>query len=124
MLKVTLEAWDAYWAAPVAKAVDPVSDLPAIRRLFTLYDERERCYRSVRVARMVQGSKGQPVVNPLYRQMSTLDAEIRALEDRYGLNPAARARLGIALTAAVAAFAALVGEGTDDEDDEDPREGA
>jgi P27 family predicted phage terminase small subunit len=43
----------------------------------------------------VRGSKGQQVLNPLARAVATFDAEIRALEDRFGLTPQARARLGV-----------------------------
>ena len=119
LLKTTRDAWAAYWASPVASVVDRASDMPAVRRLFTLYDERERCLRSARTSRLVAGSQGQPVLNPLYRHMSTLDAEVRMLEDRFGLTPAARARLGITLGEAVDRWAELLSN--DEPDDDDPR---
>jgi P27 family predicted phage terminase small subunit len=93
-----------------------VSDLAAIRRLFTLYDERERCLRSARTSRLVDGLQGQPVLNPLYRHMSILDAEIRTLEDRFGFTPAARARFGVSAVEAVDKWARLVSA----EDSQDP----
>lgn len=95
LLKVTREAWAAFWASPVAGAVDPVSDLAAVVRLFELRDERERCWRAVRSERLVVGSRGQPALNPLCRRVSTLDREITALEDRFGLSPLARLKLGV-----------------------------
>jgi P27 family predicted phage terminase small subunit len=121
LLKVTREAWAAYWSAPVASVVDRRSDLPAIRRLFTLYDERERCYRSARTARVVAGSQGQPVLNPLYKHMTTLDAEIRQMEDRFGLTPASKGRLGITLAEAVDQWWRLLPDDTDGDDTDDPR---
>ena len=95
LLKVTRDQWNAYWASPLAGAVEVGTDLPTIRRLFTLRDERERAYRGYRKARLVKGSQGQDVLNPLARQMSAMDTEIRQLEDRLGLTPKARAQLGI-----------------------------
>ena len=95
LLRVTRELWKSYWASAVAEVVERATDLPAIRRLFTLHDERERAYRAYRKDRLVEGSKGQPVVNPIARQMSSMDAEIRQLEDRLGLTPKARAQLGV-----------------------------
>lgn len=95
LLKVTRDDWDAYWSSPLAEAVEIGTDLPAIRRLFTLRDERERAYRGYRKERFVKGSQGQGVLNPLARHMSAMDTEIRQLEDRLGLTPKARAQLGI-----------------------------
>jgi phage terminase small subunit len=37
------------------------------------------------------------VLHPLGRMMGVMDSEIRQLEDRFGLNPLARARLGITI---------------------------
>jgi P27 family predicted phage terminase small subunit len=95
LLKTTREAWAAFWSSPVAAAVDRVSDLATLVRLFELRDERERCWRAVRSERLVLGSKGQPALNPLCRRVSTLDREITALEDRFGLSPLARLKLGV-----------------------------
>lgn len=44
---------------------------------------------------MVQGSTGQPVLNPLYKLIKQLDEELRQLEDRFGLNPKTRHLLGL-----------------------------
>jgi hypothetical protein len=94
LLAATQEAWSGFWSSPLASLVIP-ADLPGLRRLFQLHDERERAWRSYRRRRLVEGSQGQPVANPLFRVALGLEAEIRALEDRYGLSPSARLRLGI-----------------------------
>jgi P27 family predicted phage terminase small subunit len=74
------------------------ADLPALRRLFLLRDERERAHRKLKSERdTVRGSKGQPVAHPLVARVGALDVEIRHLETLFGLTPAARARLGLAL---------------------------
>lgn len=97
LLKVTRAAWNAYWSSPLADAVEIATDLPAIHRLFTLRDERERALRAYRKKRVVKGSQGQPVVNPVWSSAQKMDSEIRQLEDRLGLTPKARAQLGITL---------------------------
>lgn len=100
LLKATREQWRKYWESPVAEAVDRSSDMPAVERLFQLCDERLRAYRGYRKERLVEGSQGQPVLNPLASVIQKCDQEIRALEDRLGLNPKARLQLGITMTEA------------------------
>lgn len=120
LLKLTRQLWSDYWRSALALVVQLGTDMPAVRRLFTLYDERERAYRAYRKERLVLGSEGQRVLNPLGRQMCRFDAEIRQLEDRLGLTPRSRLQLGIVYGEA---------KGSLDEinrsleiDDQDPRE--
>jgi len=89
--------WQAFWTSPLAAALLPVTDEPAVRRLFGLRDERERMMRGIRRQRLVPGARGQPRANPLYAQLASFDSEIRQLEDRIGLTPQARLKLGISL---------------------------
>ncbi|MDQ3380557.1 MAG: hypothetical protein M3546_09575 [Actinomycetota bacterium] len=97
LLAATRQAWEGFWASEVATAVDASSDMPAIVRLFTLLDERERALRIYRRARLVSGSQGQPVLSPAFKAIAVLDSEIRQLEDRFGLTPRARAALGLTI---------------------------
>lgn len=115
-LKVTKDAWSTLWGHGLAGAYE-ATDLPALRRLFGLRDQRARFEMAVVRQPLVPGSQGQEVLNPLARQISTIDAEIRALEDRFGLSPAARLRLGITLGEAARTLADLAA-GLDDDDDE------
>jgi hypothetical protein len=126
--------WDEFWASDVALLMQP-SDFAAVRRLFLLRDERERCYREIRKTKTTRlilaealkvgavgelrheiddegethsyievrhdgrigiGSQGQMVLSPWARDLRSIDAEIRQLEDRFGLNT--RARVGIGAT--------------------------
>lgn len=88
-----LEDWETFWTTDVAGAVAE-SDLPALYRLFDLRDEIERLMAVAKLEPMTQGSTGQLVVNPAYKQADTFRSEVRQLEDRFGLNPSARAKLG------------------------------
>ena len=91
----TVERWNDFFSSPVASQVD-VSDRGALRRLFRLYDEIERLWEAVEeTGRVVEGSQGQPRPNPLFKQIEGFQAEARQLEDRFGLSPMARFRLGV-----------------------------
>ena len=63
MLAATRAQWADFWTADVAKLVTS-GDLPALRRLFSLYDERARLHTAGKRQRLVTGSTGQPVLNP------------------------------------------------------------
>jgi len=94
-LKITKLWWEDFWNSDLATAIDHKSDQSAVYRLATLIDERERVYKQAKKDRLVVGSQGQVVLNPLYSAMLKLDAEIRQLEDRIGMNPKSRVSLGI-----------------------------
>jgi P27 family predicted phage terminase small subunit len=117
-LATTGASWVRLWSSPLAQVYD-VTDLPALERLFDLLDRRERYVRAVRHKPMVEGSQGQPVAHPLARQVPVLDAEIRQMEDRFGLTPAARLKLGITFGAAQQTLADLNAALADDGEDDD-----
>ncbi len=94
-LRATAAQWEAYWASPIGRLADPATDLPVIERLFSLRDERERAYRAYRKRRVMAGSRGCPRLNPAWEVIAAADAEIRELEDRFGLTPWARMQLGM-----------------------------
>jgi P27 family predicted phage terminase small subunit len=97
LLKATRDDWRTLWAQPVASLYSE-ADIPALRRLFLLRDERERTAREIRKdGATADGSKGQPVAHPLLARVAGIDAEVRQLEVLFGLAPAARARLGLAI---------------------------
>jgi hypothetical protein len=114
-----MPAGETFWTSSVSGLVEE-ADQPAVRRLFTLYDERERALRAFRRARFLAGSKGQPVLNPLARLMLVLDAEIRKLEEVFGIGPVARLKAGIAFAEATRSLQDLNDALTSDEH-EDPR---
>lgn len=117
----TVERWSVFWTSPLASQVEQ-SDQGAFRRLFWIYDELERLREAIEVTgRVVEGSQGQPRPNPLYKQVESFQAEARQLEDRFGLSPLSRLRLGITFADAQASLdglnarlAAKVAESDDD----------
>jgi P27 family predicted phage terminase small subunit len=120
--------WRDYWSSELARAADPQTDLQAITRLFTLYDERDKLDVAYRKAPLMKGSMGQPVVNPVRAVISACDADIIKLEDRFGLSPISRLRLGITIGEAAQSMAALNKSlmqslnGNEEETTIDPRE--
>lgn len=95
LLAITKRSWVAFWESDLSRVVNLGSDLPALVRKFQIEDEIERCYRGFRKARLVEGSKGQPVLNALGEYMLRLGAELRQLDDRFGCSPKARANLSL-----------------------------
>lgn len=117
------KAWAAFWASPLAQVVRTDSDLEALRRLFLRRDESARLWRRACKEPVVIGSSGQMRPNPLFDVVSRLDGEVRALEDRFGLTPQARLRLGVTFAQGQAVAERVSREiNADDEDEDDPRE--
>jgi len=103
----TVERWVAFWSSPLASQVER-SDEGAFRRLFWIYDELHRLIEAIdETGRIVEGSQGQPRPNPLYKQVQEFQAEARQLEDRFGLSPMSRLRLGITFADAQASLDGL-----------------
>ncbi len=103
LLAETLAAWDAYWSADVAQVATEV-DVPALRRLFTYYDQHARAMATAIAEPAVSGSTGQIKVNPFAEYALKLEAVILRLENELGLTPMSRMRLGIATGEAAASL--------------------
>jgi hypothetical protein len=86
-------AWHTAWADPISAGWQP-SDQPALRRLFDLRDLVEHLDMIIGAEPIVEGSKGQQRPNPVAGMADRIRAEIRQLEDRFGLNPKAKIQLG------------------------------
>ena len=92
----TRAAWSTYWRDAVSTLSQP-ADAEALRRLFALYDARERTWRLFLKAPFTRGSKGQQVLNPMGAFALQLDEKIGQLERGFGITPRARLQLGITL---------------------------
>lgn len=102
----TKERWIAYWNDPVSRAASD-ADRALVDRYFSYLDEWERSLRAYRRRRFVPGSNEQPVLNPLGRFALELEAKLLAIEDRLGVSPLARSKLGLALGEARKSLAGL-----------------
>ena len=85
--------WRQFWESQSAKVVDLDSDLPRLIRWIQAADEYDRAAKVVRDTRLVKGSMGQPVLNPLVAYLIHLDTLISRAETEFGMTPAARLRL-------------------------------
>lgn len=121
LLAATVEAWETFWSDELAGLVKP-ADMPALVRLFRMYDLRERMERQLLKQPFAEGSTGQIVVHPASKEMASLDGRILALEDRFGITPAGRLKLGVVFGAAARSLEELNRDfDHDDEIDADPR---
>ena len=95
LLKSSRDRWQRFWESPAAHAVNLDSDLPRLIRWIQASDEYERAARVVREARLVKGSMGQPVLNPLVTYLVHLEGILSRTEKEFGMTPASRARLNL-----------------------------
>ena len=114
----TAALWEAFWTATIAQVVDRESDMPRLLRWIAYWDEWFRSMRAFRRRRMVEGSMGQPAVNPLSAYITAVERKIESIEEKFGLTPLDRMRLGISFGEATRSLAELNAdldeEGTDD----------
>lgn len=88
------EAWADLWSSPLAGLVKP-TDVPALRRLFDYRDQLLGAQAAYSEEPVAVGSMGQPVLSPYAAEIHRLEGVIARLEDRFGLTPLARLRLGV-----------------------------
>ena len=109
------DAYTTFLTSPVASAVDPI-DIPMVRRLYNYYDlhfkimsqwaiEMKDSHTASGEANslVVGGARGMWKVHPYLTSLQRLESSARALEDRLGISPQARARLGIDISEAAVA---------------------
>lgn len=117
--KAQKESWAAFWSSELARLVQP-QDLPALRRLWRWYDQQDRALGNMPARRSIEvrcrysadpedyewvtikipghlgiGSQDQVVVHPSARWAAQAEDKIIQLEDRFGLSPTSRLKLGI-----------------------------
>lgn len=86
--------WLELWSSPMRKTIS-TTDLPALRRLFTLRNLSDQLHQELAHNPTVPGSQDQPVANPAGKMAIAVDGEIRQLEDRFGFTPKARLHIGV-----------------------------
>ena len=96
LLKATGQAWTAFWRSAPAAATEDV-DLVLAERWILAYDEYRRALNAVRRRRLVEGSTGQPVLNPLASWVASREAAMHKAEAQLGIGTKARIDLGISV---------------------------
>ena len=117
LLKETRARWESYWLSQIAAATLP-TDHQGLYRWIVNVDEWTRAMRGLRRKRIVAGSMGQPTLNPLASYVASREAAIKDAEEKYGMTPLSRMKLGIAVGQAKLTAAELnkALEGDDDTD--------
>lgn len=86
--------WDELWV--LGNGVYAPTDVHILERYCSLIDRRHNLLEIVESEGwMSKGSTGQSVVHPAARMVGDIEGKLSALEDRLGLNPESRMRLGI-----------------------------
>lgn len=87
--------WTNIWT--LGAGVYQPTDVNVIERYCSLHERRHRLLVIIEESGswLAQGSTGQVVVHPAAKMVSDIEGRLATLEDRLGLNPEARLRLGI-----------------------------
>lgn len=94
--EVGLAVWGEVWALGAPSGAYQVSDRLVIARYAEMQERRaEFVARCESEGWTTVGSQGQLVLHPLARQVEAIEGKLQGLEDRLGLNPEARLRMGI-----------------------------
>ena len=89
-----IELWTEVWK--LGAGVYQLPDFQVIARYCSLSERRHSLLNLVEAEGwLTTGSTGQTVVHPAARMVNDLEGKLTTLEDRLGLNPEARLRLGI-----------------------------
>ena len=87
--------WHAVWAAG-GDAYHGPTDAYVIERYCVLHDRHHTLMRMIENDGLTSvGSQGQVVLHPAARLIADTEKQLGGLEDRLGLNPESRLRLGI-----------------------------
>ena len=106
-----LEWWGSYFRSDVARVTYMESDLPALRRLATLYELRQVAFEIGSADPIVRGGNNQAMEHPLLKSIARYDSAIDRLEVRFGLTPRARLNLGLQVGAATKQLEDLAASG-------------
>lgn len=119
----TRAIWERFWGSELRRVVNDATDLPRLERWIRAVDELEKVQRTLRVTRLVRGSTGQPVLNPLAGYADSLERTIEKAEEAFGMTPKHRLGLGLDV-AALARTAADLNRMLEESDDDGDGAGA
>lgn len=87
--------WHDLWISPLADVIHEV-DVPVLRRLFLYRQEHRdlmRAWRDMEPDERIIENRGTTRMHPYEARIRNLETQMLAIEDRFGLSPASRARL-------------------------------
>lgn len=87
--------WREIWASDVAQIWDRHGDMGRLVRYIVNFDAWLKLTESLAGREVVRGSRGQVRANPLFTVRTGLELELKAAEEKLGLTPMDRMRLGI-----------------------------
>ena len=89
-----LEEWDRIWTIGYPW-ISPAGDLRVVTRYCLLTAEEEEIREVIlREGAITEGYNGQPRPHPLYARLASVERNLIQIEDRTGLNPVERGRMG------------------------------
>lgn len=91
----SMERWREIWASDVAQIWDRHGDMGRLVRYIVNFDAWLKLTESLAGREVVRGSRGQVRANPLFTVRTGLELELKAAEEKLGLTPMDRMRLGI-----------------------------
>lgn len=124
LLAWTRSRWDAFWDSEVSHATGE-ADVWAVEVFFTALDDWRRCVNAARKTPFIEGSQGQPRINPMADRADRLMSKLPALAAEIGASPLARSKLAIDMGNAAKTIEDLTREAQiDDDPADDPRRAA
>lgn len=87
--------WREIWASDVAQIWDRQGDMGRLVRYIVNFDGWLKLTEAISGREVVRGSRGQARANPLFNVRTGLELELKAAEEKLGLTPMDRMRLGI-----------------------------
>lgn len=90
------EGWNDFWSSLLASPqVMKPTDGPALTRLFDMRHRLLEAQAAFDAEPIVVGSTGQPTLSPWAAELHRLEGVVGKLEDKFGLTPLARLKLGV-----------------------------
>lgn len=91
----TLVRWREIWSSEVSQIWDRSGDMGRLVRYIVNFDQWLKLTEAIAGREVVRGSRGQARANPLFNVRTGLELELKAAEEKLGLTPLDRMRLGI-----------------------------
>lgn len=96
---IVIELWNRLWSSPVGRVWDPDMDASMVERYARNLHHWHNAQDDLAILEDVisHGSQGQPVLHPLTQYIVQLEQRLGQMEDKLGLSPMSRARLGLTI---------------------------